>query len=109
MLFPQTAYLEGVVGATWEATFNVYSDAGETVPLDLSTIYDVTQVTLEMDGVVELTTANGLTITPGVITATIPATATASAPSASAWRLKLVRLDGGTDFLFTGTCSWVTP
>jgi hypothetical protein len=109
MLIPATAYLEGVIGATWDVVFNIWSDAGQSVPLDLSETYDVSQVSLEIDNLATLTPTSGLTVAVGVITATLAPSVTATAPSTTDWRIQLVRLAGGIDFPLGGTCSWQTP
>lgn len=78
MTFHTAHYNDGVVaGATYQVTFNLYSDEAETVPFNL-TGYTVAAV---YEGLASLTSGAGLVVMPeaGSIEVTLSAAQTAAA------------------------------
>lgn len=112
MLTPARVNLTGVIGGSWETLFQLFADQDQVLPVDLSTIYDTSAITLEVDGVATLTPTTGLDVTgadTGTIVATMGPSLTGTAPTSTQWRLRLPRLDAGVDFPLDGQVFWRRP
>lgn len=111
MLLPANIPLEGVIGATFDASVQLFSDAAETIPFDL-TGYNVPASTLVVDGVATLAVGAGLTIDQptAIFTATMtPAQTAIVTVNGSRYRLKLLTASGREDIPVYGQINWTTP